>query len=450
MSLRASANYSLLSIYNIGREAAIPPMVFPNISTDPSQNFSFCVWFRANSKIPAPLVTYNGVAGSFMRISSDGFKWNMDGRHVAVGLPILPLDNIVMGRWTLVCVSKNGPTITIYLGVEDSLDLNPWERVVTIDQVVQTNYLINEVFSQITIVLSDSVDVCNFKFWKSVLTEDQLQTQANTWVPTGSPAPMWVSTLRTVGDISNIANPSSTVNWTAEHGFSAITSPQNIKTGGSLGAWNDPAYLAFTQPCPTWVYPFNFPNPSGIGDVFINPGMTPSVSAVVHKAPQFFQFVDSGTIPSQDSSIQSIVHYAAPLHDSTLGPIPSDSYALYKDENGVEVSPNLTDPTQRFEQDSGIIVPSAMTRTNMFKWQFGGQFRWQPTGAPVPSGTGRLVHQFLYITFIGFPTGLLVLSEADLSGLFILSTKLPRADIYHGTTTLKIPDPTVRTALIGE
>jgi hypothetical protein len=456
MSLRAGANYSILGITNTGREAAVPPMVFPDLSTDPSQNFSFCIWVRETTKIPTPVIQYYGINGSYINIGSDGFLWSINGRTGTVGLPSLPLGHVSYGLWTLFCLTKNGSTVTIYFGEEAPIEFNPWEAPVDIRMVMQVDYPMVDPFNAIHISLSNNADICNFKFWKGVLTIEQLKAQANTWVPDGVPAPMWVSPLRVAGDISNVANPSSTINWSAEHGFSSIGSLQNIKTGGSLGAWNDPAYLAYTQPCITWVYPVNFP--TELGYCFVNPGTTP-VSATIYKAPQFFSFADKGSIPHEDDSIQKIEQYATIFSNPAEGKVADDSFGLYKDETGVERSPDFANPANRFEQDSGVTlyqsgastIPGALiTATNMYLWKFGGQFRWQPAAPPTATAQSGLLHQFLYVTYIGFPTGLLLLSETDLSGLFIMNTNLPRTDKYQGFTSLKIPDPTIRTALIGE
>jgi hypothetical protein len=450
MSVKSTANWTYLFLANTGRELAVPPLVFPGISTDVSQHYSYCVWVRIMApRIPTPLIMHHGANGSFIAVDTDGYQWQIRGRKETVGLPTQAFGGVLYGRWTLICVSKSGPKSTIYIGEEDSFELsNPWEEQVDLRLAMEIDYDIDDPLGYIAVILSSGADVCNFKFWNASLTMAEFQTQAHTWSPAGSPAPIWASPLRTAGDINNVANPSSTVNWTAEHGWTSIQdSINNIITAGSLGAWNDPAYLAFNQPCPTWVYPVNFP--TELGYVHINPGMTP-VTTTIYKAPQFFQFADKGSIPNVDSSIQSIVHYATVYTSPADGAIPDGSFGLYKNEVGTEISPVFSDPANKFEQDSGVAIPGGIKATTMYSWKFGGQFRWQPQAPQVATATGALIHQFLYVTYIGFPTGTLTLSDVDLSGLFILSTKPPRADTYHNGTSLKIPDPTIRTALIGE
>jgi hypothetical protein len=461
MSIRASAGAVQLVINNFDRPNGIPPLMFHGLSTGTDQNFSFCIWVRPTSNIPSTLLGLNCEGGSQMIIINDGTNWIMTMRKGAVALPninigpVIPQDLSAANglRWTLFCFVKNGPTMTVYRGMEDSYaDGAPYVNPVTISQVAQVDYDINAAFYSFVVVAYAHVEITCFKFWNAALTMSQLQVQAHRWDDqTGGsgPTPIWASTLRTPGDISSIANPYSGGDWGHWHSYSGVIPGDglsSLRMGGGIGGWNDPAYLTNNMPCPTWLYPIGHPTSCNF-----NPGLTPAVPTI-YKAPQFFQFTDKGSVPHVDVAIQSIKYWGNIASNSgEPGVGPTDHWALYKDENNVEISNLITLPEHRFE-NGGVTVPPGLKATTMYLWKFGGQFTYPAPVPQVPTTTGYLNYIFLYVNYIGYPSGIPFVSTVDLSGLFV-TAKAPdssRVDIYNNAVNLKIPDPTIKTAYIGE
>ena len=341
------------------------------------------------------------------------------------------------------CFTKEGPNITICYGVEDPT--TPGQPVVprvilstTSDQIFDFYYFL--------VRCGASYYTTNFKYWNDVLTLAQFQAQANRYdAEGGGPAPIWVSTLRTPGDISSIVNPRIGTSWDAGHAFSFTSSPDSLKYVN-----NDPSYL-ITTPCPTWIYPID---PDAVSSY--NPGTAPSVPTN-YDAPQFWQMQDRGSLPAADSTLQSIEYYAYPNAYGS-GIQASDSWGLYKDERGARVVSGHANPANRLETDTGVAIPPGSINpikiSTMYAWQYGAQFTWMAGTGPTAQQKINYLH--LFVSYIGSPTGVPGLpidipgiSVQKLTGLFAVS-KGSHTDKYNLDAELKIPQPTIRTAYIGK
>jgi hypothetical protein len=424
MSVIAKANRVVFYLWNTDRQLANPPVVFPDIT--PISHFSSSIWTYVTNNIPTGLYLHNCKNGSYILIQSDGHNWYLICR---VGSVIVSQDIIApvtLWNWACFCVAKDGPLIQVYHGVENVALPDNHTHPVTLTHKLSVYVNIDDAFNDISLITHSNNYISNFKFWNSTLTLAQFQEQANTFDTTGNPAPMWSSTLRTPGDLSNIVNPNDTQNWSHGHAFSQIFPLDSLLYGG------DQAFMANTTPCSVWLYPIGVP-------VCSYNLVTPSGVAATYKAEQFWEFHDRGSIPPIDSQIQSITYYGVPSNG-----LQSDTWPLYKDENGVEISPDFGNPANRFEQDSGVLIPGLKAST-VFLWKYGAQFTFQ-SGI---SGNATLSNLLLLVTFIGYPTAVPQLPANDLAGLFAIK-KGGLVDRFNRGVELKIPDPTIRTAFIGE
>lgn len=443
MAIRANANYVTLVLQNLNRETATPPVVFPDLT--PDARFSWSIWVRPFSNIPYVLTGYNGTDGSQVVISHNGFVWQISARSGTLFLFQQNFALVTPGRWALICVTKTGPTTyVVYYGMQDT-DPNPWERQVDIVAGAQVDYPINSPLQSFVINVGADANLSSFKFWNSALTEAELQVQTHRWdAQTGGAgaAPMWVSPLRVPGDISNIANPYASANWDHGHAFNEINPISGLLYGGE-----DPAYLAISQPCPAWVHPF-----TPFSHCFVDAGLSPLVKTT-YKAIQFFQFQDVGAVPIVDFEIQSITYFGLPFSGPNPGWAHSETWALFKDETGAEVS-DTTNTIYKFEPDTLAATPIALKASNMYKWQFGAQFVYNATTPQQQTARANLSYLMLYVIYTGQPSGVTFIPATDLAGLFALN-KSPgpnvlNTDIYNNGVELKIPNPTIRTAYIGE
>lgn len=445
MSLRATANYSQLILRNENRIAPI----FPGINL--TNNFSYSIWVRAHSNIPTWLVGHNCQDGSQLIIMHDGSVWQLIGRNGITAVPVTNLGHVTLGRWTLFCVTKSAHQVTVYRGTEVAVDahLNPVELV----EVNSAGYSINSDFYSFVIAFMNGADICCFKFWNDVLTKDQLQVQAQRWdaqTEGFGPSPVWASPLRTTGDISSIADPHAVTVWAQDlrHGYNQLDNPENLITVAAPGifglTWPDPAYMGVNKFCPVWIPPTTWPN---AGHSFIDPGMSPA-TPITYEAPQLFQFLDTGSVPILDYQIESIKYYGLPSSGPDTGWPHSETWGLYFDEDNVKYNPTNS-LIYRFEPTTGVTVPGPISPVNMYRWKFGAQFTYQPTTPQQATATANLSNHMLLVTYLGFPSGKKFVPGDDLSGLFAI-TKAGNRDIYNNNVELKIPDPTIRTAYIGE
>ena len=444
MAVKGTADRIVL--YNYNRPDATPPLIFPDFND--SATFTFSIWAKVlDTTTPDVLYVMQGTLGSQLVIEMGsgiaGPEWRLLVRHQGVQVLTRTIAQIAVGRWALFIVVKNGPFLDLLYGIED-LTFDPFAPVQLI-HVVQaaTTPGVDLIFDHTAFVVRNNIAVCNYKFWNAILTLPEVTTQAHEWdanASSGGSIPMWASTLRTPGDISSIAHPYTSRDWAAGHGYTVIT-----PNADSFVMEIDPAYLSHYQPCPTWIYPL-----VGTGLIFHNPGNTPLVQTT-YKSAIHCEFQDKGSlpVPAMLLSLNKAEFYAFPFTSGT-GPGPSDSWPLYHDENGNELVTNLGDPANRFEQDTGVPIPLPFDIVAIYAWQFGAQFTWAPAVPQQPAGTGNIGYQYLLITYVGTPSGKPSLPVQDLVGLFAIRRDGVAVDQYNRGVQLKIPDPTIRTAFLGE
>lgn len=439
MSVRALSGNVGFILQNEGRELANPPVVFPPI--DLNSAYTSTVWVKLINNTPINLMGYVGVDGTQILTGHDGTNWFTSVRIGSVVQGTFNIKPITLNAWTMIGVGKSGFGIHMYYGLQDPNDTTPWLHPVTIIETSQfpilRTFLVSP-FAYFQVNASANHYISCLKIWTNILLGvPVLQTDAQTFAPVDYAGKLtWNSTFRTPGDISNNAHPYADRNWAHGHAFSQIVPPNNLEIG------DDPAYMANTTPCPTWVYPTVFTSS------YIDPGLTPLVPTV-YKAPQFFQFADVGSVPPVDFQVSSIIYYGMAFGGLDGGTDSSETWGLYKDENDIEIA-DMSNIAYRFVPgDTGVTIPGPITATNMYGWKFGAQFKWNPVTPQGPTNTAFLAYLLLYVTYIGYPTGFPILSAVNLSGLFAIK-KDKLTDTYNNGTDLRIPNPTVRTALIGE
>jgi len=450
MAIRANAGTVTLTLTNDNREGANPPVRFQGLNESPvlgqAVPFAFSIFVKATANIPASVLTFNGPEGSFVDINlTDGY-WGINARHTVLAYSNRPIIPVTYGVWTEIMVHANEDNnYVVYAGTESG------NGTIALTQLVNTHFPFYSVpFGNIQVKVHNHISVCNFKYWiapfLSITPDD-----ADRWDTDGPTPPMWSSTLRTPGDISSIANPYTSTNWAAGHGFSSIDYPQNLIFDAT-----DPFFLANNRTCPTWVYP-----------VIPTAQVVSPVGAGIQKGTTFFQFHDRGSVPLTLPA-QLIKYYGLPQGSQT------DTYGLYKDSGGIEVAT----PGERFEVNTGISLPVAVQPSNMYDWVYSAQFN-------NPTGGGTLSFLYLFVKYTGYPTGVgiphvpgvppvVVPPPVDppppvippapgvppipppqpnpvaMSGLFVINKGGLNIDNYDPNIRLKIPDPTIRTAFIGE
>lgn len=416
-------------------------------SLDENSHFSFCFWAKPVEQTQYDAIfAYNGNNGAQIIIGYQLGKWFVNfnsagGISQSVGF----FEDAIVGRWTLICFSFSGRDMKAYTGHENvPPGVNDPNNPVVVFQIgeghVDDNLSITP-FAFLHLAPSHNTAMCNVKYWNRVLTMAEFTTESNKWLPGDA---MWSSPLRTPGDISSIANPRTSPDWYKTHGYELEGRFIRSELEISLP---DPAYLA-TQPCPAWVFPLIGPDEPIFVD--FNPSVTP-VADTTYKSTKFWQYEDRGAVPRFVTSIQSIEYYAYPFHTGT-GIVNSDSWPLLIDNNGTELVTSFT-PTFRFEQDTGVGIPGpvgAMNGVNMYQYKFGGQFTWKSIPTQSATATANLGYPRLYLIYTGFPTGDPTIPADILTGIFIINKGGKSADGYNLGVEVKIPNPTVRTAFIGE
>jgi hypothetical protein len=296
---------------------------------------------------------------------------------------------------------------------------------------------VTDAFLQFVVKTNVNYAICNFKFWNVSVSASDLQQHVNSWLAVVTPPPIWCCPLRTPGDMASIVNPYTSTDWNAGHNWYPITDRSNYTTQP------DPGYLN-VQPCLTWLYPI-FGDPSPL--ISANPGTTPAVPTV-YKSTTFYGFQDRGSIPTTPGvPFFTCTYFGYPFSTGT-GVTKTDSWGLYLDELGNE-RPIQTGAAFRFEQDTGIAV-AVVTADTLFLWQFGAQFTYPGQAPAVATATANIGYIMLLIQYLGTPTGVPNLPPNDLAGLFAINKGGPSVDKYNRNKTFKIPNPTIRTAYIGE
>lgn len=430
MAIRSTAGRSALVIQN--RPDANPPLVFADYT--PTSNFTMSIMAKVlDATVPDSLIVYEGTNGTRLLISMQKDIWIFEIRNsdaVSVQTGIIA---VTLGSWTAFSIWKNGTNLKVSAGTEP----NPPNaaNIIALPTVIDINPNISFTFDHIAFVASHNIAICNFKYWDYALSSGH-DAAINSWDLVGGPK--WASPLRTPGDISNIANPYTSPSWGLGHGYTTITpNADNFEM-----VLPDPAFMAAHTPCPTWVYAVN-PNDF----ITANPVNTPLVQTT-YKSTNFWTFRDRGSVPL--TAFTGITYYAYPFPIG-VGVPQSDSWPLFIDNTGTELVTNLTDPANRFEQDTGVAIPNTITPLTMYAWKFGGQFTWPAhTPPPVPTSTAALGFGYLYVVYTGFPSGVPSLPVQDLTGLFVIDRGGKSVDRYNNGVERKIPDPTIKTAYIGE
>jgi hypothetical protein len=442
---------------NANRAGSNPPLAFPDYHYDAMTELSICIWVKANTyDIPTPILNYTGTNGSSIYFSWDGRNWRLEYRNKSVvvmshiwsgpgNIGSTPTPQWYPFCFTLGRIDTRGG-LRVYLGttgLPNDPD-NPKQMVLSFTFPFTPSlgdptdfYDFN--FYRCYVGTSPHVSICNFKVWNRMITDTtEMTNQVNKWDTVGdNPAPIWASAFRTA-DTNNtsIIYRKSSPYWNAEHTWNNIDNGDNLNFD-SL----DPEYLAKHQACPTWLYPLNY----GVSNTIISYdlALTPTVPTI-YKSDQFFRVQDVGSIDMNGTLAgQGILYFGYPTNDGTgVGQV--ESYGLWKDETGAEVS----DTTNKFEDDT-LVGSGGVTIPKLYQWSFGAQFKWNGQSPQVNAAMAMLINPFVMCTYIGYPTGQGALPYDDLTGLFAIQ-KGSLTDMYYRGTELKIPDPTIRTALIGE
>jgi hypothetical protein len=429
MAITSNAGQTVLVVRN--NFNVTPPVVFADYGSD--EDFSYSIWAKVlDNTTPEVLLVYQGTTGSRLIITAQVGFWMLEFRNESVVFAQHSLGVMKLNTWTAFCIVNSGVNVTVYRGDEDPTQDVP----VHLTQILSVANLIRFPFDFVGLVATHNMAICNFRYFDVAFTAAEVDIHVNRWHVNGPHVAKWSSTLRLPGDISNIADPYTSPDWAGGHAFTQI----GPGISNLVFHTPDPVWLAKHEPCPVWVYAV-----PGTGFVFFNPGVTPTVPTT-YKSTISFAFEDRGTVP--EGPLENVTYYAYPFANGVIGPGPVSSYPLYTNESDVELVTDLNDPTQRFEQDTGVLVPTVIA-PNFYVWKFGGQFTWA-AGAAIPTATGNLGYPYLYVVYIGFPTGKpSVIVIDDLAGLFAIK-KDQLVDKYYRSTKLKIPDPTIRTAYIGE
>jgi len=468
MAIRAAAGEVHLVLRNEGRETANPPIHFHDTFNEGAPPYSYGLWVKATTNIPSNVTVIAGTDGSQIQIFYDGSQYKLRVRSLGIEFDQLVIGPATIGAWSLIVFIHNGPFVDAWFGTEVGADPNSY---VTLTNSFHRAFPFNFTLDYIAIQPQSGISMANFKYWNTMLTIPGYADQMHNWdtVVGGEAAPMWVSSLRTPGDISNTQYPYTSQNWGHGHAFSSISDPNNIVFDPV-----DPAYMAKNTPCPTWVY-------TVLSDtlVSVNPGVTPA-TPTYYPGTQYYQFADKGSVPIT-TPFQSIRYYAWP-HKSDARQGQLYSLPIYRDQAGVGV----TDITQAFETDTGVSLPAAVVASNFYDWVYGCTFRYDPP-AGVPTADAGIRYQYLYVKYIGKPTGVGIphvpgtpplppvitpppviepppVLPTDpppepipppqpipvaMSGLFVIKAGT-FTDKYGPDIELKIPNPTIRTAFIGE
>jgi len=449
MSIRAISGAVSFVLQNQNRETANPPVVFPGLTHD-DFSFTYSIWIKVLDRTPAIIVVYRGTNGTFIELGHDGTNWYVKIRSESTIVANAPYSPMLLNRWTLISISAGSGFVRSNIAVEELGSpsdhpvpvYHPGEPAGIFDLYLDVPF--SSPFDRLEILVGTTFNISCFKFFTDgVFGPLVIEQMCQSFAPITSgtardDSPMWNTTFRTPGDISNNNYPYASRNWEHGHAFSFISDPHNLMYDPS-----DPAYMAAHTPCPTWVYPIGFPV------VTVDPGLSP-LSPTIYKGTQFWQFDDRGSIPSA-TAFQSIVYYGLAFGGTGGGYPNSDTWGLFIDDNGTEV-PNTAITTYRFQSttDGGIPIPNTITSNNMYRWQFGAQFGWNPTTPQTETEPAFLAYLLLYVTYIGTPTGTPLLPVENLKGLFVVNKGGHSVDEYNFGTTLEIPRPTIRTAYIGE
>ena len=442
MAVNTSATQSALYLSN-DRPESSPTLKFNEFGL--GFGHTTIIWCRMTSNIGAQILTHSTTSGALTYFSSDGYNWALILRdHFGLSQTHY-LGPITLNRWTAIAYTmQDGGSHKVYIGEETNPTL-PVQLALVLNV---TNSFLLGAHSVIHPIGTPNNSICNFKHFNQALTLAQIQIHANTWLADGDqsaglPVANWASPLRVPGDLSSIAIRSGLGNWTHNYGYDVIQSPENFLFDG-----NEPGYLA-NQRCAAWLYPVGTGTLTIANQPYIFvravPGSTPNVPTF-YDGTVFYRMEDRGALP--DVPYVTHAYVARPFLDGSAGTPPSEYWALFTDPNGNRIS-DTTNPIYRLDDDGVSAIPFTTTIQTIYAWKYGAQFKYAGTPTITTAAHGVVVQLALSISYIGKPTGIRQFPIVDLSGLFIIDETGPRIDQYNGIT-LKIPDPTIRTAYIGE
>jgi hypothetical protein len=208
----------------------------------------------------------------------------------------------------------------------------------------------------------------------------------------------------------------------------------------------DPAYMANHSPCNAWLYT------DANADASVDPGLTPLVSTF-YDGESLYNFFDVGSIATEDAQIISMVYYGSSRFGLDPGTGFNESWGLFIDDVGNRISITNDPQYQFYPGDTGISVPDGVNgppgARRVYDWKFGAQFLWVPVTPQTATKSAHHTKLYLYVTYQGYPTGSPGLPIQNMLGLFVV-TPNTGVDLYNRNLSLKIPNPTIRTAYIGE
>lgn len=447
MALTSSAGNVIFQFGNEDRQGTSPFLQFPGCH--PDTEFSFSFWAKPNTRrIPSPIVAYYGANGSYIYFYWDGDQWVLEIRVNAITVLFQPFfagnpsGDEATKIWRPFCFVKDATSVKLYSTADPPTAddvIFPMTEIFNFPNDPTSQPFLDFDFFRFSVVVAPHVSLCNIKVWNVALPDTtNMANQLNEWDNTIAPLPIWSCPFRT-GDVVNIAPAyrKTSQYWYREHIWSSIDNIQNLAFDS-----NDPTYLRH-QPTPTWVYPLNYPNPTMLAYDLDKTPLIPTT----YRSPDFFRLRDQGTIPLDGTLTKTIAYLGFPTNDGTG--VPQDTnWALFKDQDGNIIDP-AGDPQYQFDPDTLSVTPATLNCGNLYQWSFGVSFTWQTQPTQVDAAKAMLTYPFIFVTYVGMPTGVGNPPFDDLVGLFAI-TKGALVDTYYRGTELKIPDPTIRTALIGE
>jgi len=462
MAVRGDGGRIVFYLTNTHGADANPPIIFSDFHDD--SHFSFSIWVKVLDKtVGDVLFVLEGPQGSKLLIGHDGaagngqWYYHLRKEEVAIYAAAL-LTPVVEGIYTVFCISKIGPVLSIVVGNEPFPGAT--ETHVNLVETVNVTPGFEFDFDHLAFVARDQWAICNFKYWNYSMnwTEFKEQVHYFDWeprqvgIPGGDKYPIWSSPLRVPGDLSNTAHPGTSPTWSHAHAYFIIT-PTHVP----MKFEEDPAFMAKYSFCETWLYELSIKGTiqqeregsiQNYVKIQANPGTTPTIQTDVI-GDKYYEFQDRGSVPLVPVEFTGLTFYGYPSNDGT-GPGQASTWGAYKDENGVDIL-DTSNTVFQFEPDTGVNIPApGASPAMLYLWKYGAMFRWAPHTPQVPAGTGTLQYLFLYVRYRGYPSALPTLPVEDLAGLFAVNKGGKSVDRYNRGVELKIPDPTIRTAYIGE
>lgn len=459
----------------------------PDIEGD----FTIAGWFRLFVDEYLKVWTYSGLGPNPPYISLEsvteygGQDWWWRYSATGTDRTEIKLGNVTIEEWIYICYRRSGDTHSVFLVKEtDPLaDVGPAVLAFTPPHEVHLQFP----FDQFTLQLGRGMSVCSLKIWNVALTDAQVNANRAEWIPT-VPA-VFNTHLRRTGDLLNSVAVVPNDFW---HDNFEWTEAPDLTL---LSYFTDPFILQNKQ-CSTFLVPT-------VGVEFAMPRVAefqcpPGFTAKYATDPTYFQLEDRTTVPlnyadtpvGERATYQSVTLYGFPQHQGIkrqLVPVSSVpatvNYVAYISDLGVK-----TETTTILDSSGlnimGLVVPDTINIAGIYLWKWGSGFVWNNTlGAVAKAYPGEfrqpvvVVHykgtweadineksslrisQLAVEVIIGFPgedepeNGVITPPGprvVTIGGVYFFNpVKSEWHDTYYGKE-LKIPDPTIKTGLIGE